>query len=57
MLLYRSNDEVQIMEDRTMKFYWKCGLITAVRSGTKSDCDYPSLVAELYHNYLKRHKE
>ncbi len=45
----------QLTEDRTMKVYWKCGLITTVRSGVKSDRDHPALVADLYQGYLKRH--
>lgn len=40
--------------DRTMKVYWKCGLVTTVPSCVEYDKELPSRVAELYHNQQKR---
>ena len=41
-------------DDRTMRVYWRCGLITTVHSGVVKDRDHPAYVAECYNNYLKR---
>lgn len=46
-----------VMDDRTMKVYWKCGLITTVMSGASADRDQPAYIAKLYNSYLERQKE
>lgn len=46
--------EEQVEDDRTMKVYWKCGLVTTVLSGVTADCEHPALVAELYNRYKER---
>ena len=47
----------QVTDDRTMKVYWKCGLITTVMSGVDSDRLHPPMVAELYNGYIERKQE
>ena len=47
----------QVTDDRTMKVFWKCGLITTVMSGVNADREHPPFVAELYNSYLERHQE
>jgi hypothetical protein len=44
-------------DDRTMKVYWRCGLVTTVPSGICHDPDLPGKVAKLYQDYQKRHPE
>lgn len=40
--------------DRTMKVYWKCGLVTTVPSGVFYDSDLPGRVAKRYHSQQMR---
>ena len=47
----------QVTDDRTLKVFWKCGLITTVMSGVDADREHPPMIAELYNKYLKRQKE
>ena len=47
----------QVTDDRTMKAYWKCGLITTVMSGVDSDREHPPMIADLYNSYLERQKK
>lgn len=42
------------VDDRTMKIFWRCGIITTVHSGVTSDKEDPRHIAELYNAYLKR---
>jgi len=44
----------QVVDDRTMKVFWNCGLITTVASGVKIDRNHPATVAELYRNWKER---
>ena len=44
----------QVTDDRTMKVFWKCGLITTVISGVNSDLEHPAYIAKLYNSYLER---
>lgn len=44
-------------DDRTMRVFWKCGLLTTVKSGVASDRDHPANVAEHYNNWLIRQAE
>ena len=44
-------------DDRTMKVYWRCGLVTTVPSGICHDPDLPGRVAKLYQDYQIRHPE
>ena len=44
----------QVVDDRTMKVYWNCGLITTVVSGVSADRYHPALVAEHYWNWKER---
>lgn len=46
-----------VVDDRTMKVFWKCGLITTVMSGVDADREHPPMIAELYNSYLERQKE
>ena len=41
-------------DDRLVRVYWRCGLITTVPSGVISDRDHPAYVAKLYNDYLER---
>ena len=47
----------QVVDDRTMKVFWKCGLITTVLSGVCADRDQPAYIAKLYNSFLERRKE
>ena len=44
-------------DDRTMKVFWKCGLITTVMSGVDADREHPAMIAGLYNSYLERQKK
>ena len=44
-------------DDRTMRVFWKCGLITTVLSGANADRENPAYIAELYNSYLERQME
>ena len=46
-----------VTDDRTMKVFWKCGLITTVMSGVDADREHPAYIAELYNSLLARQKE
>ena len=46
----------QVADDRTLKVFWKCGLITTVMSGVDADREHPPMIAELYNKYLARQK-
>jgi hypothetical protein len=46
-----------VTDDRTMKVFWKCGLITTVMSGVDADREHPAMIADLYNSYLERQKE
>ena len=46
-----------VTDDRTMKVFWKCGLITTVMSGVDADREHPPMIAGLYNSYLERQKE
>ena len=46
-----------VTDDRTMKVFWKCGLITTVMSGVKADREHPAYIAGLYNSYLERQQE
>ncbi|MBQ9631884.1 MAG: recombinase family protein [Lachnospiraceae bacterium] len=46
-----------VTDDRTMKVFWKCGLITTVMSGVDADREHPAMIADLYKSYLERQKE
>ena len=41
-------------DDRLVRVYWRCGLITTVPSGVIFDRDHPAYVAKLYNDYLER---
>ena len=43
-------------DDRTMKVFWKCGLITTVMSGVNADREHPAHIAKLYNRQLERKK-
>ena len=47
----------QVADDRTMRVFWKCGLITTVLSGANADRENPAYIAELYNSYLERQME
>ena len=47
----------QVTDDRTMKVYWKCGLITTVLSGVNADREHPAYIAGLYNSLLERQRE
>ena len=47
----------KISDDRTMKVFWKCGLITTVMSGVNTDRDHPARIAELYNLHLERQQK
>ena len=47
----------QVADDRTMKVFWNCGLITTVSSGVKVDRNHPANVAELYRNWKGRQEK
>lgn len=47
----------QVTDDRTMKVFWKCGLITTVMSGVNADREHPAYVARLYKGYLERRQK
>ena len=44
----------KVIDDRTMKVYWKCGLITTVMSGVKADREHPAYIAGLFNDMLER---
>ena len=46
----------QVTDDRTMKVFWKCGLITTVMSGVDADREHPPMIAGLYNSFLERQK-
>ena len=46
-----------VTDDRTMRVFWKCGLITTVLSGVDVDRDSPAYIAGLYNAYLERQME
>lgn len=46
----------QVEDDRTMKVFWKCGLVTTVMSGVDADSEHPPLIAKQYNDYLERKK-
>ena len=41
-------------DDRTMKVFWKCGMVSAVASGIVRDCDQPQYVAALVNEQNER---
>jgi hypothetical protein len=43
-----------LVDDRTVKVFWKCGLVSTVFSGTRRDKDDPRYVADLHNAYLER---
>ena len=47
---------MEFIDDRTMKVFWKCGLITTVMSGVAADREHPAYIAELYNRHLERKK-
>ena len=47
----------EVTDDRTMKAFWKCGLITTVMSGVDADREHPPMIADLYNKFLERQKE
>ena len=44
-------------DDRVMKVFWRCGVITVVPSGVVSDRDDPSVLARMWTNLLRRREE
>ena len=44
-------------DDRTMKVYWKCGLVTTVPSGVNNDTELPSRIVELNSKLQQRRAE
>ena len=46
-----------ITDDRTVKVYWNCGLITTVSSGIFDERDHPASVAERYWKVMSKRKE
>lgn len=45
------------IEDRIMKVYWRCGLVTTVPSGVNDDTEFPRRVAELNNKLQMRLSE
>jgi hypothetical protein len=41
-------------DDRTMKVFWKCGMVSTVASGIVRDCDQPQYVATLVNEQNER---
>lgn len=41
-------------DDRTMKVFWKCGLITTVHSGVVTGKDHPASIAEVHWRGVER---
>lgn len=37
----------EFRDDRTVKVFWKCGMVSTVMSGITKDCDQPQYVASL----------
>ena len=46
----------EVTDDRIMKVFWKCGLITTVRSEVVDARDNPYTVAEMYWRSIERQK-
>ncbi len=46
-----------VTDDRTVKVYWNCGLITTVSSGVFEERDHPASVAERYWKWMSKQKE
>ena len=46
----------QVTDDRTMKVFWKCGLITMVKSGVTADINNPATVAQMHWKWVERQK-
>ena len=46
-----------VTDDRTVKVYWNCGLITTVSSGIFDERDHPAFVAERYWKRIDERKE
>lgn len=47
----------KVADDRTVKVFWKCGLITTVMSGVNADREHPAYVADLYNKHLARQQK
>ena len=47
----------EFRDDRTMKVFWKCGMVSTVMSGITKDCDQPQYVASLVNAQNERKAE
>lgn len=55
--LKKMGDKAAAIDDRTISIYWRCGLVSTVPSGVKSDYYVPEKRAERWDNYVLRHPE
>ena len=52
-----TGDADVIPDDRTMRIFWRCGIVSTVPSGVMTDGDDPHHVAELFHNAQAKEEE
>ena len=44
----------EFIDDRVIRIFWRCGIVSTVPSGVKNDKDDPQYLVERYQNYLKK---
>ena len=44
----------EFIDDRVIRIFWRCGIVSTVPSGVKNDKDDPQYLVERYRNYLKK---
>ncbi|MBR1438184.1 MAG: recombinase family protein [Synergistaceae bacterium] len=49
----RANGD-EFIDDRVVRVYWRCGIVSTVPSGVARDKDDPQFIADLYREQIKR---